>query len=110
MIKMKKLNVVLEVPTEEKASILEKQGFERVGGEPAPAADRFATMKDLQEATEAIYAHISETFQKMGEEMYDRLHSALMAASPEKPKATKTSKKEEPHGGTDQPDSADSAK
>lgn len=51
MIKMKKLNVVLEVPTEEKASILEKQGFERVGGEPAPAADRFATMKDLQEAT-----------------------------------------------------------
>ena len=35
MIKMKKLNVVLEVPTEEKASILEKQGFERVGGEPA---------------------------------------------------------------------------
>ena len=107
MIKMKKLNVVLEVPTEEKASILEKQGFERVGGEAAPAADRFATMKDLQEATEAIYAHISETFQKMGEAMYERLHSALTAAAQDKPKA---SKKEEPHGGTDQPDSADSAK
>ena len=109
MIKMKKLNVVLEVPTEEKAGILEKQGFERVGGEPAPAADRFATMKDLQEATDAIYAHISETFQKMGEAMYERLHSALTAAQ-DKPKAAKASKKEEPHGGTDQPDSADSAK
>ena len=109
MIKMKKLNVVLEVPTEEKASILEKQGFERVGGEPAPAADRFATMKDLQEATDAIYAHISETFQKMGEAMYERLHSALTAAQ-DKPKAAQASKKEEPHGGTDQPDSADSAK
>ena len=95
MIKMKKLNVVLEVPTEEKASILEKQGFERVGGEAAPAADRFATMKDLQEATEA---------------MYERLHSALTAAAQDKPKAAKASKKEEPHGGTDQPDSADSAK
>lgn len=110
MIKMKKLNVVLEVPTEEKASILEKQGFERVGGEAAPAADRFATMKDLQEATEAIYAHISETFQKMGEAMYERLHSALTAAAQDKPKAAKASKKEEPHGGTDQPDSADGAK
>ena len=110
MIKMKKLNVVLEVPTEEKAGILEKQGFERVGGEPAPAADRFATMKDLQEATEAIYAHISESFLKMSEAVYNRLYSELTATALEKPKAAKASKKEEPHGGTDQPDSADSAK
>lgn len=45
----------------------------------------------------------------MGEAMYERLHSALTAAQ-DKPKAAKASKKEEPHGGTDQPDSADSAK
>lgn len=30
MITMKKLNVVLQVPSEEKAARLEKQGFERV--------------------------------------------------------------------------------
>ena len=110
MITMKKLNVVLQVPSEEKAARLEKQGFERVQGSAEPSPNRFATMKDLREAAEAIYAHMSETFQKMSEEMYDRLHIALTASSPEKPKATKASKKEESHGGTDQPDSADSAK
>lgn len=110
MITMQKLGVVKKVPSEEKAALLEKQGFQRVGGAAAPDSDRPATMKDLQAASEAIYAHISETFQKMGETMYERLHSALTAAAQDKPKAAKAAKKEEPHGGTDQPDSADSAK
>lgn len=110
MITMQKLGVVKKVSSEEKAALLEKQGFRRVGGAADPASDRPATMKDLQEAAEAIYAHMSETFQKMGEAMYERLHSALMAASPDKPKAAKASKKEELHGGTDQPDRADGAK
>lgn len=109
MITMQKLGVVKEVPSEEEAAKLARQGFERVGGAAAPASDRPATMKDLQAASEAMYAHISETFQKMGEAMYERLHSALTAAQ-DKPKAAKASKKEEPHGGTDQPDSAGSAK
>lgn len=110
MITMKKLGVVKEVSSEEAAAKLARQGFERVGGTADPATARPATMKDLHEAAEAIYAHVSEEIQKMGEEMYDRLHSALMAVSPEKPRAAKAGKKEEPHGGADQPNSADGAK
>ncbi len=110
MITMKKLGVVKEAPSEEDAAKLARQGFERVGGEAAPAADRPATMKDLHTVEEAIYAHIGESFLKMSEAVYNRLYSELTATAPGKPKTAKASKKEEPHGGADQPDRADGAK
>ncbi len=96
MITMKKLGVVKEVPSEEDAAKLARQGFERVGGAADPVSDRPATMGDLAMAMQGLY---------------ERLKADLLAElSTEKPKAARNSKKEGKDGGTDQPDSADGAK
>ena len=96
MITMKKLGVVKEVPSEEDAAKLARQGFERVGGAADPVSDRPATMGDLAMAMQGLY---------------ERLKADMLAElSTEKPKAARNSKKEEPHGGADQPDRADGAK
>lgn len=96
MITMKKLNVVLQVPSEEKAARLEKQGFKRVQGSAEPSPNRFATMQDLAIAMQGLYEQLKADI--------------LAELSQEKPKAARNSKKEGKDGGADQPDRADSAK
>lgn len=101
MITLKRLNVVRQVATEEKAAKLEKQGFTRTGGEAEGTASMTVTEADLA---------------KMGEAMYERLNQNLQdavvkAAAPAKGKAAKGGDKEGQDGnGTDQPDSGDGAK
>lgn len=109
MITMKKLSTVKKVPSEEAASRLEQQGYERVGGAADPVLDRPATVKDLQEALDGFREQISAMFREVGQAMCDRLYGALTAA-PEKTRTAKSSKKEAPDGGADQPDRADGAK
>lgn len=109
MITMKKLSTVKKVPSEEEASRLEQQGFERVGGAADPVLDRPITVRDLQEAFDAFQEQISATFREVGGAMCDRMYSALTPA-PEKGKAAKNTKKEARDGGADQPDSSDGAK
>ena len=100
MITLKRLNVVRQVATEEKAAKLERQGFSRMGGEAEGTTTMAVTEADLA---------------KLGEAMYDRLNQNLQEAvaktAPAKGKAAKGGDKEGQDGnGTDQPDSGDGAK
>jgi len=115
MITLKRQNVVRYAATEEKAALLERQGFHRVDGGAEEPSSRPATMEDLSKAADEIYERLKETVTKMGEAMFERLSNDMRelvanTAAPEKPRAAKGSKKEGPDGGAAQPDRTDGTK